>query len=134
MDLSEKLKDIADNLLQAIQKAVTQKLLVDPLLNALGLGTANQAQKIARAHATGADTAAATLGTTFSTGATQMGTAISTALSTQLKVCCCDNSAVDGVAIAEMLGRIAVLLQENPANFLMERLLELFLVMLVQIL
>ena len=107
MDLSEKLKDIADNLLQAIQKAVTQKLLVDPLLNALGLGTANQAQKIARAHATGADTAAATLGTTFSTGATQMGTAISTALSTQLKVCCCDNSAVDGVAIAEMLGRIA---------------------------
>lgn len=109
LDLSEKLKEIGRNLLQTIQKAVTQRLLVDPLLNMLGLGTANQAQKIARAHADGASVAATTIGTTFDTGATTIGTAISTALATQIKVCCCDEPGImDGVALAEFLRKASI--------------------------
>lgn len=38
MDLNEKLKEIARNFLQAIQQAVTDKLIVSPILEALGLG------------------------------------------------------------------------------------------------
>ena len=38
MDLSEKLKEIGRNFLQAIQQAVTDKLIVSPILEALGLG------------------------------------------------------------------------------------------------
>jgi hypothetical protein len=38
MDLNEKLKEIARNFLQAIQQAVTDKLIISPILEALGLG------------------------------------------------------------------------------------------------
>ena len=38
MDLNEKLKEISRNFLQAIQQAVTDKLIVSPILEALGLG------------------------------------------------------------------------------------------------
>ena len=38
LDLNEKLKEIGRNFLQAIQQAVTDKLIVSPILEALGLG------------------------------------------------------------------------------------------------
>lgn len=111
--MSDALKDAAKSVLQTIQKEVTQRLIVDPLLNAL-FGEDPKTTAIANAHTSGmaagvtqinaANTQANTnTKTTLTTGANQMKTALSTgaadlknniinALNTGVKIQCCDKA------------------------------------------
>ena len=85
-DLNEALKEIGRGLLQTIQEAVTQKLIIKPLLDMVGLSDADPSQKIQQAHTTGAQA----VSTAITTGASTMQTSIETALnSAEVKVCCC---------------------------------------------
>ena len=111
--MSDALKDAAKGVMQTIQKEATQRLIVDPLLNAL-FGEDPKTTAIANAHTSGiaagvtqinqANTQANTnTKTTLTTGANQMKTALSTgaadlktniiaALNQGIKVCCCDEA------------------------------------------
>jgi hypothetical protein len=55
MDLGETLKGIGRGLLQTIQEAVTKKMIVDPLLNALNLGEEDPTEALETALKNGAD-------------------------------------------------------------------------------
>ena len=111
--MSDALKDAAKSVLQTIQKEVTQRLIVDPLLNAF-FGEDPKTTAIANAHTSGMAAGVTQINaanaqantntkTTLTTGANQMKTALSTgaadlknniinALNTGVKIQCCDKA------------------------------------------
>jgi len=85
MNLSEKLKDIADSLLKAIQKSVTELLIVDPLMQTIGkmLGKEDPSTRMKNAIKEG-----------HKDGATVLKEEIKSALdSTKVKLQCCEQKA-----------------------------------------
>ena len=109
--VGEALKDAARSMLQTIQKEITQRMIVDPLIDGLLGEDKNGPTAVAAAHANGAtavanaittanstattnqkqalNTANNNLKTTFSTGATQLKNSIIEALNSGIHLKCC---------------------------------------------
>lgn len=125
--VGEALKDAAKSMLQTIQKEITQRMIVDPLIDGLLGEDKNGPTAVAAAHTNGATAIANAIGTasstatsnqkqalntannnmktTFSTGATQLKTAIVEALNSGIHLKCCDDEPTppppDPTSIAE---------------------------------
>ncbi len=125
--VGEALKDAAKSMLQTIQKEITQRMIVDPLIDGLLGEDKNGPTAVAAAHTNGAtaiasaistasstatsnqkqalNTANNNMKTTFSTGATQLKTAIIEALNSGIHLKCCGDESTppppDPTSIAE---------------------------------